>query len=120
MAWLYKCGVNMYNLVWDAPSPPHFPPRYPDTVPSLLYVTNATADISADVQQRMIPPAGALVAVASSGGDSGVSVLSPRGRYCAGQRKGSWAAKTKQKRSTAFGLSCARACVRIFCAPTAV
>lgn len=49
-------------------------------VRSLLYVANATANTSAG-QQHMAPPPDALVAVASSGGDSGVSVLSPRGRY---------------------------------------
>lgn len=73
-----KRGPNMWLYVVSVA--PQLPPaRYPGAVPSLLYVTNATTNIS-DSQQRLLPPADALVAIASSGGDSGVSVLSPRGR----------------------------------------
>lgn len=104
----------------DAPhdtSPPGG--RYPGTVPSLLYVTNATTGISDSQQQRLLlPPPDALVAVASSGGGSGVSVLSPRGRCaCAGGTAGGGVESVKEN-TAAFvvggRLFFAHACVTKF------
>ena len=70
----------------DAPAP-CCPVPNPGTVPSLLYVTNATGNVSDGRRHRLLPPPDSLVTVASSGGGSGVSVLSPRGR-CAPVARG--------------------------------
>ena len=50
-------------------------------------MTNATGNVSDGRRHRLLPPPDSLVTLASSGGGSGVSVLSPRGR-CAPVARG--------------------------------